>query len=309
MGHLFSLLSAASWGISNIYVLKALDDKSIDKFTGIFITLFVNNIVNLIILISYFLFYPHIAINTTGLIFFSIGGFLNSFAGRSIFFLAVSHIGASRAGVFKMLSPVFAILGGVVILHETMSSWSWLGMAIVLLGVLLMSMETIEKSGQLKVKQEETLIVNNTVITISKIGIVFGLLAGFFLGSGNVFRKMGIMYIPSSILGVTFGSFAALIAVVIFQAINGRLNILIDGIKRMNKSYIAAGLYTSMALYTLFIAMKYMPISSVNSITASEPLFTMLGSLILLGKKEVLTVHTFVGSAVVVSGIILILML
>lgn len=307
MGQIFSLLSAASWGIGNVYALKAMDDKDIDRFTGLCITLFVNNIINIIILAVYCLFAPGIAVNASGLLFFSIGGFLNSFVGRGIFFLSISLIGASRAGIFKIISPLFAIIAGVFILNEVMSRWVWVGTIIVLTGVLFMSLETMGQGKRLEAAKN----VSSTLAksSISKKGIILGLSAGFFLASGNVFRKVGLTYIPDSILGVSVGSFVAFIAALIFLTMSGRMKSFISAVKKMNRSYLIAGIWTSVALYALFLALIYIPISVANSITASEPLFTMLASLVLLGKREVLTMRTLAGAAVVITGIILLVVL
>ena len=303
MGQLFSLISAASWGISNIYVLNATENENIDRFTGVIITLLVNNIINVIILGIYFLSSPEIIINMKGMLYFGVAGFLNGFVGRALLFLSISYIGASRAGLFKVTSPMFAILGGIFILRESISGSIWIGIVIVLTGVLMISLETVRNSTIIQANGNKGCI-NRINISMPKQGIILGLLSGFFLGSGNMFRKLGVIFIPNPFLGVAVGSFTALSAALLFQLINGNFGKFISAVKKMNKYYVMSGFLTSMALYSLFSALKYTSVTVSNSIAASEPLFTILASLILLGKKEVLTIRTFIGASVVIVGII-----
>lgn len=49
----------------------------------------------------------------------------------------MARIGASRASIISTLEPVTAAIGGVVILHEALSPWQWIGAALVLVGVLV----------------------------------------------------------------------------------------------------------------------------------------------------------------------------
>lgn len=306
MGQVFALLFSASYGLSNIFTSKAIDERSIDKFTGQYITLIVNSVINTMVLIVYYISVKNISVNYLGIFFFAIAGFFNSFLSRGIFYSAIPYIGVSRAGIFKITSPVFAILGGIVILGERIQTNMLIGAFVVLLGISMLTIETIHKSS-ISMDQK-----NNTLHSLSNIpnkGIVLGLLSGLVLGVGNVFRKIGINYLPSSIIGVFIGSIVALITIMIYQIIQGKGQELILTTKTINKNYLLSGIFSSLALYFVFISLKYIPVSYTNSIGASESLFTMLWSIVILKKVEIITVRTIFSAITVIAGIAILMMI
>lgn len=299
MGQLFALIFSASYGLSNVFASKAIGQQETDKYTGQYITLLVNSMINLLVLILYLFFGNRMEINANGLIFFGIAGFLNSFLSRGVFFASIPYIGVSRAGVLKITSPMFAIIGGILILGEALKGKVLIGAIVVFAGIIYISVDTLKENKMGGSVMEAA----NSFITMPRKGILLGLLAGLLLGIGSVFRKIGINYIPSSILGVCVGSIAAFFSILVFQIYRGQGKRLFSATKNMNKEYFISGIFSSLALYSVFLALKYIPVSLVNSIGASESLFTMLWSLIICGRKEIITLHTLFGAVVVITGV------
>lgn len=186
MGQIFALLNAIFMGLGNVCARKGMEDGKIDRFSGLFVTLVINNLLNCFFLVIYFWRYDGVQFNLPGLFYNVIAGFLNSFAGRWALFISISYIGASRAGILKIVTPLFAILGGVFLLKETISLQSWLGIMVVLAGVVCISVETTENEGRLAVDGPKATparpncSVNNTGSTLPQKGIVLGLLASLF---------------------------------------------------------------------------------------------------------------------------------
>lgn len=316
MGQILAVVSAIFWGISNVFARKGMEDGRTDRHVGLFITLLVNNIVNLVFLVAYILIEGGLQLNARGVIYFALGGSFNSFAGRGLLFLSISRIGAARAGVIKVTTPLFAIFGGIFLLNEVMSGRAWTGIAVILVGVFYIALETLNNNSQLAVQEVETTDESDGGSEVapihknsSQIGIVLAVLASICLGSGNVFRKAGLLHIPSSLLGVSIGSFFALIFCTVLVLLKGKGKEIIEAVRQMKNYYFWSGLYTSAALYCLFLSLKLIPVSIANSIQSSEALFTMFASIILLGQKEVLTMRTFIGASIVISGVILLLTL
>ncbi|MGE5607424.1 MAG: EamA family transporter [Bacteroidota bacterium] len=178
-----------------------------------------------------------------------IASFLNSFAGRWALFVSISCIGASRAGILKIVTPLFAILGGLFLLRETISLQSWLGIMVVLAGIVCISVETTENEDRLAVDGPEATparpncSANNTGSEVKKNtlpqkGIVLGLLASLFFAGGNVCRKLGVSYIPNPLLGVSVGSLVALLSAITLQLVRGKGAELTYALKNINVSYI-----------------------------------------------------------------------
>ena len=300
LGQIFAVLFSASYGLSNVFTAKALSNATIDKFTGQYITLLVNSVINLIVLLIYFLFFTTETIEPVGILYFAIAGFFNSFLSRGIFYASIPYIGVSRAGILKITSPLFAITGGILILGEKLSKYGYIGAALVISGIFLLSIETMraQRIGILGKDKEK----------VSSIGVALGILSGFILGVGNIFRKLGINSIPSSIIGASIGSFAALVAIIIYKILVGKKEDLINSTKLINKDYLISGILSSLALYCVFISLKYIPVSQTNSIGASESLFTMLWSTILLKKRELINARIIIISLIVISGISILLL-
>ena len=73
-------------------------------------------------------------------------------------------------------------------------------------------------------------------------------------------------------------------------------------------SYGMSGLFAGFALLLLFLAFNALPISVANSFTASEPLFIMLASYLILKNRDTITWKLILGGALVISGAIILIL-
>ena len=315
MGEIFALLNAVFMGTGNVLARKGMED-GIDRITGLIITLVINNLMNFFLLTVYLALYGGVALNWPGLFFNVVAGFLNSFAGRWMLFWSISYIGPSRAGVLKVITPIFAIIGGVALLNEIITIPAWIGIIIVLAGVVLISIETAEKKDRLAVtefaalsgggaagQKESTKRHGNIPLK----GLILGLIASLFFAGGNVCRKVGVTYLPSPLLGVTIGSLVALVSAVSVQLARGKGGQIIAALKNINRSYLLSGIATALALYCLFWSLELTSISVVSSIGASEALFTILAGKALLRKNEYLNWRLIIGALIVIGGVIMLI--
>jgi drug/metabolite transporter (DMT)-like permease len=141
-----------------------------------------------------------------------------------------------------------------------------------------------------------------------RIGLVLAVLAGVSLGSGNVLRKLGVTHYSQPLIGVTIGSLTALLVMLVVFAWQQRLVEVVRKVPSMLRGggYLWTGVLTSLALYTTFTALLFSPVSIVNSIKATEPLFTIAGSLFFLKTHEVLTFRFIRYALLIMAGVILI---
>jgi len=307
LGLFFALIATMLFGISNIFARKGLEDHDdIDSNKGVLINLVIVNLVNLPILFFYMITKSLPGYNWNSIIYFIAAGFLNTFIGRMLLFSSIELIGPSRAGSFKIVSPAIVILVGFFFLGEKLSISVWIGSMTILLGVYMVSRETKEMGGLLKTNHFRTQNTLQDNKAHYKKGILLGLLSGVAFGSGNIFRKLGINLFPSFIMGVSIGSFVALLCSSIFIAIKGEAK---EGLVALKRYWIGpyfwSGLLTSLALFCFFQSLQLAPASIVNSIIASECLFTMLFSKIIIGHSEHLNMNTVVRSLVIVIGLII----
>lgn len=300
MGVVFALLNAMSWGISNVFARKAQLKGSTDRWSGLFITLVVNNMLNLAVFsVSLFFRLPS-SFNVQGLFYYTAGGLLNSFIGRGLIFLAISRLGAPKAGVIKGFTPVFVLLGGVFLLGESLNTADLLGVFLALAGVMAVSLNMLRADrAQLK---------GTGVKGVSVKGILTGLMATLFLGAGNLCRKAGLNQWPDSILGVVIGGFSGLVFMTVFLLFTGRLKTALMALRHMDRSYFLSGVFTGLALYLLFLAFNSLPVSVANSFTASEPLFTMAASYLILKKQDRITWQLVLGGLLVIAGAVMLIL-
>ena len=296
MGVIFALISAISWGISNALVRKAQINTTFESDVGTFITILINNIVNITILLFLLVIKARIDINLAGLLFFSLGGLFNSCIGRCLIFRCFEKVGAARGSVIKGITPLFVIGGGVFILKERMSALMWLGIGIILSGVYIISHDTISQLGS----DNDNTVAGNKSYMIKN--IVLGIVACGFLAGGNLFRKAGLQYINSAVIGVTTGSFTAFIVLGAYLLLSGKKSEIIKSLKATNKEYVIGGAFTSAAVYFMFISMQLIPISITNSVGSSEPLFSILVSYWMLRDREKITPQTVMGGCLIVVG-------
>jgi len=291
MGEFFALINAAGWSVGMVFARRAQQRAQVDLFGGLYCSLLVNTAINLVLFLVLLPISPLPPIPWQGILFFLLGGVCNSLLGRGLLFHTLSLLGAARTGVIKATTPVFALLCGVLLLHESIGPLDWLGIAVVLCGVLLIAVDHIQRSQS---KWDRSSIR----------GIWFGLLASLFLALGNLFRKLGVREIPSSSTGVLIGSISGVVTLSLFLLLF-RPGTIQRTIRHIDKDYAISGLSTSIALYFLFTSLQMIPLSVANSLTAVEPLFTLLLGRVLLGRQEQLTPMLCAGAAGTVLGAVL----
>ncbi|HQA47625.1 MAG TPA: hypothetical protein PK985_03790 [Bacillota bacterium] len=93
MGQLLALFFSISYGLSNVFTSKAMEHGEFDRFTGLYITVLINTIINALVIIVYLSFVNSIEINLKGIMFFGIAGLLNSFLARGVFLLPFHILG------------------------------------------------------------------------------------------------------------------------------------------------------------------------------------------------------------------------
>jgi len=305
MGELLAIAAGLFFGASNVTVRQGQLQGELDLFLGLFIGLLVNNLVNLVVLTAVCLgrqsFPP---LNFMAVLCFAAAGILTSFVGRILLFRSISYIGPSRVGALKIIAPVFTVLLGVLLLNERMSPPAFFGIGFILLGAYFVSYDMHSLQSQENTRKFSP---NMRGKRQSQIGLVLTLLAGAAFGTGNVFRKLGIDYYQEPVMGVAISSFIALVAILGVFVKQHRLNEIVTSLPFMIKGgYLWTGIFMSLALYATFTALMFSPVSIVNSLKTTEPLFTMFLSVWFLRAREVITGKFVITSLVILTGVIIV---
>lgn len=294
IGGLFSFTSALFFASASV-ILKR--HHKLDKDVGLLLTLIVNNCVNVAFIIGMiFIGIFPTSWDLRAVCYFILGGVLTSLVGRSCLMASIREMGPTKAVNFKVISPVVTLLAGVFILHEVVSFLGVLGIAIVF-GGLYLSMARVDDIQE----EEEVYLVTRT-------GILMGISTGLCIGFGNLFRKLGVIIMPSSIIGASIGCIASMIGLIIYLWYNGKLHLLISMNKDEAKNSLLYGVLSTGALYFAFLGVMYFPVAKANVLLSTEPILTIL--LIFLFSKNVerLNRKAVFASAVVVTGAIIIIL-
>ena len=318
-GQIFALIAAAFWALHVIFARKGHNNniqsaRPMDPMIGLFITIFVNNIVNLFVVSARHFISPPGPVDTMGIIMIAIVGVSNSFVGRGMLFIAVSILGAARAGLTRSTMPVFVLLGGVFVLGERFPPAAWLGISIVFISLFLMSLDTVLKEGKNREGLTQEALLSLDAKQRGKDrrrmikGIAIGLGAAMLMGSGSILRKAGVDTLGDPLLAVAIDSFSALLACVTVLLIRGKGVDILRAIRKLEFNYAMSGVYASAGLYAMMYSLSLIPVAITNSITATEPLFIIIIVWLMKeGRKEKLNLATLVFGILMVTGTIILI--
>lgn len=321
MGVALALSSAFFFGLSNVYASRGNIYGGINTHEGLLLTLIVNNCINFLLLPIIFLFTSLPDFNWLGVSSFVGAGFFTSFLGRLLLFSGILIIGASRSGSLKITAPLFTIIIAVFILKEQITLLHFIGIVIILLGVLIVVRETQEKvkvvgafddKENLVMGRQEQLPLEDPQQSKRNIraGILITLFSGLSFGIGNVLRKVGVVYYPNPLMGGVINSFASLIFLVIlifynplksYTSIEVKLNNLLK--RKGSREYVISGFSTSCAIYSLYFSLSFLEVSIVNTIVAVEALFIILIASVLLKNKDYISKTLVLGAITIITGI------
>ncbi|MDO9534028.1 MAG: DMT family transporter [Bacillota bacterium] len=326
MGIFLALLSALFFGATNVAVARGHHWGELNPHEGLLLTLVVNNLVNLLLLPFIILYTEVGGLNLSSILSFIGSGFFASFLGRMLLFGSIIMVGASRAGSLKITAPMFTVLFGVFILRESISWMALLGIGIILLGIYIVTRETRQRDLFIVEKEEKEARpgvesgINSEPVEYSRrgsllnAGVLIGLASGLSFGIGNVLRKVGLFSYANPLIGVVICSASSLVFVALMRFFPGRLSLKLNlncfelVRQKGSKEYMIGGALSSVAIFTLFISLAYLPVSIVNSIAAVEALFTIIIASVLLRKIDYITRVLVAGVLVISGGIILILL-
>jgi len=184
IGQIAALITAGLWSINSILFASAgkkIGSISVNAYRIIIAVLFLG--------ITHFILFGNIYPSASYEQWFWIGlsGIIGLGVGDFGLFAAFVIIGPRRSVLIMALSPVFAAIIAFVLLNETISQFSLLGMVITLCGIFIVIMEKEERT------YEETL---SKKIKIK--GISFAFIGAMGQGIGVVFAKKGMLFESSN---------------------------------------------------------------------------------------------------------------
>ena len=222
---------------------------------------------------------------TTGAIFFGIGGILGQALARTLQYTGIEKVGPAHSHTVLGTTALFAAFFAMVFLDERWTLSMFIGTVLVIGGVALLAGE--KNKGRWKKKH-----------------LLYPLSAAMAYGLVALIQKLGLEIVPHAIVGVTTATTAALIGMLLFAGVAGKLQKLT--VKKALPFFVAAGIGNSAALFLYFEALRTGAVTVVFPLLATQALFTVVFSFFLLKGIEKITWNVVVGASVVVMGVVMI---
>ncbi|MFQ6052282.1 MAG: DMT family transporter [Candidatus Hydrothermarchaeota archaeon] len=237
-------------------------------------------------------FIPFYFLKSKALFFFIVAGVFSPALVRWLYYVSLDRIGASISSSILATGPAFAALMALILLDERPTVEIWLGIFLIITGIVLLEREISLNENQTKNRKRKDLIIP--------------LLAAISFGCAIVFRKMGLNILNSPILGVTAGFTTSLFIYLITLAFFKRFRDSLSFDRSDLSLFIIAGFSLAIGWLSIFYALSYGNVSIVAPLTNLHPLFVLVLSYLFIGDIERITPRIVIGALTVVLGVIMI---
>jgi drug/metabolite transporter (DMT)-like permease len=290
-GELYALGCALAWAVA--VILFRQSGESLAPFAlNLFKNLMVVPLFLLtILLINGELAWPAIPLSELGLVLLS--GFIGIAVGDTLYFRALNRVGASRVAVAQTLYSPFVIGLSMVWLGERLGLVQWVGVVLVLAGILLV---TFQRAASREHARLDRLGIATAVLS------VFMMAVGIVIAKPLLERHDFLWVVLLRILGGLVGMFA-----VVLWRRNARA--LLHAYRRVRHwpQVIAGGLmgtYVSMMLW--LAGYKYTQASIAAILNELAAVFIVILAVWLL--REPLRLRQAVGMSAAMGGVLLVLL-
>jgi drug/metabolite transporter (DMT)-like permease len=292
MGILLGLTSALFWGMGALLLRVGM--RTSFKDDGLYMTF----AVNVFVLGAIGLFVSKPEWNASGVAALAGAGLVGGLGGRHSNFRAIRFVGATRASIFIIGSPLVTAAAGWVILDESLRPVEAVGGLLVLAGLaLLISTRSTAKSVPGATTAEHTPLI----------GYLYAIAAPILIGFAFVLRKWGLQSFDSAVLGAFIGVAAALILLAIADVGLGRFRARIsDNFDDINWWFVGAGATLSLALLTQFWAFSFTAAWVVGVLQGTQAIWVLVLSYVFLQGEERIDRIVVASVAVAVIGVTLI---
>jgi uncharacterized membrane protein len=219
--------------------------------------------------------------------FFGAGVFYPGF-GFITLYKAFERIGVARSVAIMAMSPLISFAVAILILGERPGFIVLGGTVLIVLGVVVISLEK-GKDGRGMTGRD----------------LAWPILTAVCFGATPIFRKMGLNYLPSPVMGMVVSSIGGL------SVLAGCIGLIPRG-QRISRNrlgafqYTLTGLFYALAVYLYFLALARGTVTTVVPLVLTYPLLVLIIVATVLRGLERITLRLVAGALLTVSGAIVI---
>ena len=249
--------------------------------TGVIIGLVIN--LPILILYSYLSWKPH-WFNLEAIVLFTLTGFAATGIGRFLLYFSIHKLGVAITAPLLSSIPLFTSLMAVGMLGESPELNVWIATILIVFGCVFITLKQGD-SGNWNLKYAWVPFVSVLSYSVA-----------------SITRKMGLNILPEPLLGATITYLAGLFFVLF-------LCLFMKGDNKpdfKNKTawifYGFVGLLNMFSLVCRWTSTNYADLTIVTPLFATSGFFALLISKFLLKNEEHVTIWSFVGTILIVSG-------
>lgn len=294
-GALWALAAGAGFGFFQSVNRQAV--RGMDVYVATFVQLVVSSIVLIVILLATQDMILLLHASSLTIFYFALAGFFHFLIGWTFLNASQKKIGAARTSPLIGTTPLFAAIVAAVILREFPSWWELIGIAIIVLGVYVVSMQAEDSGALNETKSKISIIISSSWLAIA---------AAACWSISPIFTRYGLQGLDSPLLGVTIGVTASALgyAVILLWQRKSWQGQAITGEAWSYK--VIAGVLVGLSTWMRWVALDLAPVAVVLALTMiSTPLVILLSPLISGTHLERVTKMLWAGTGLILSGALL----
>lgn len=272
---LLSLVTAFCYGLNAVLIRKGM--KNSNPLTGTFVAA----LVQVLIMLGLTILFPS-TLSWIGIAFFVAAGILAGTLGRLTNYMSIERLGVPISASIIGSSPLFSMFFAILLIGEEVTMAVLIGTVLVVVGIIFT-----------RIRKDEG--------NITKSSFILPLLAATFYGASSPVRKIGLNILPEPVLGSLVGAVATFVFFSAYFVTDSGRNTL-----KLHKDSISyftvSGVIVSIGWISMFTAQMAGSVSVVSTLIATNPLFSLVLSLILLRGTEEIHWRTIVGCIIIVVG-------